>query len=94
MPVNEAGKHFSRPADMNRASAMAPDLGDDGDPGDEQIIEIKKKADGSYCTVENGEEVEHPDLASAVAQVSSTFEPQDEQGAAPAMPGAEEAEEY
>lgn len=79
MPLNQAGtKHFSRPADAMRSDAPigmddAPETDDDQQG---QAVTITKKPDGSFCTEQDGEQVEHPDLASALEALGGAFKEQ------------------
>lgn len=95
MPLNQAGKHFSRPADAMRSDAPigmddAPDSDDDQQG---QAVTITKKPDGSFCTEQDGDQVEHPDLASALEALGGAFKEQPEMDDAMSG-GGDEEEQY
>lgn len=90
MPMNQGGKFFSNPARGRMQDSMdAMPQGDDSSADDGQSITVQMKPDGSICTIEGGEEAEHPDLNSAIAAIQQKFG-SDDQGDA----GDENEEQY
>lgn len=81
MPLSQSGKYFANPRhaqqhDEQQAGAD-PNQDPQAQPADQETsVTITKRPDGSFQTSEdNGQQMDHPDFQSAMAQAQQCLDP-------------------